>query len=95
MSRGNTPNISWPVENAPCCYGNEGCVYSDMEQAMRAWSGGASMPAMTPEQREHCLDKIGRVEGYVRAEYKGFPDRDIASGVLSAWTDYCRDKGLL
>lgn len=88
----------WPVKNAPCCYGSYGscgCVCTDMERAVRAWSGGADMPAMTAEQRTHCLDEIGRVEGYVRGEYESLADRDVASGVLSAWTDYCRDKGLL
>lgn len=88
-------DLSWPIENAPCCYGNDGCVCTDMEQAIRAWSGGVAMPAMTIGQREACLHEIGRVEGFVADDYAGASDRDVAAGVLEAWTEYARDKGLL
>ncbi len=57
--------------------------------------GKAAMPDMTAEQREFCLTEIGNVEGYRRADYEESDDADLASGVLSAWTDFCRDKGLL
>jgi hypothetical protein len=50
---------------------------------------------MTPIQRDACLEEIAHVEGYDRADYAHVDDRDLARGVLSAWTDFCRDKGLL
>jgi hypothetical protein len=50
---------------------------------------------MTPEQREWCLEEIGSVEGYDRAEHVEDSDSDLASTVLCAWTDYCRDKGMI
>jgi hypothetical protein len=87
--------MNWPVENAPCCYGTEGCVCTDMEQALRAWAGAAPMPPMTPEQREDCLDVIGGVEGFVRADFANESDETVAKGVLEAWTEYARDKGCL
>ena len=97
-----TPNaqslegLIWPADRTQCCYGRDDrCVCSEMERALRGWQRGDVMPDMTDEQRELCLSEIGRVEGYTRADYEGLSDRDVASGVLSAWTDYCRDKGLL
>ena len=50
---------------------------------------------LTAEQREWCLKEIDKVEGHTRKDFEGQPDRDVAGGVLDAWTDYCRDKGLL
>jgi hypothetical protein len=50
---------------------------------------------MTPEQREWCLNEIGQIEGYERDEHIPDSDADLARTVLHAWTDYCRDKGLL
>jgi hypothetical protein len=50
---------------------------------------------MTPSQRAWCLDEIGSVEGYKRADFEDYNDSDLARAVLHAWNDYCRDKGLL
>jgi hypothetical protein len=50
---------------------------------------------MTPEQRAWCLDEIGSIEGYNRADYEGETDGNLARTVLSAWLDLCRDKGLV
>ena len=50
---------------------------------------------MTPEQREFCLSEIDRVEGYERKGLEDVSDQVLASDTLSAWVDYCRDKGLL
>lgn len=50
---------------------------------------------MNTEQREFCLREIDRIEGYKRAEHESEDDSDLANTTLSAWTDYCRDKGLL
>lgn len=91
--------IIWPAVS--CCMaapGHEpfGCVCPTEEKALRGWMrSDAAMPAMTTEQREYCLQEIGRVEGYDRSEWEDSTDKDLARGVISAWTDYCRDKGLL
>jgi hypothetical protein len=50
---------------------------------------------LSDEQREWCFSEIDRVEGYSRKEFEGQSDAVIAHGVLNAWTDYCRDKGLM
>lgn len=50
---------------------------------------------LTAAQREECLKEIESIEGYRREDYEGQTDDNIASGVLCAWTDYCRDKGLI
>ncbi len=88
--------IAWP--DAKCCSSgiwDDECVCPRMERALRGWSAGAEMPAMTPEQRDHCLSEICRVEGYNRSEHERDSDSDLSRTVLSAWTDCCRDKGLL
>ncbi len=87
--------------NAPneciCFPEGEGCFCCDNERALRAYAYGSRqpMPPMTGEQREACLDEIGNVEGYRREDYAQSPDKELAHGVLCAWMDYCRDKGLL
>lgn len=53
------------------------------------------MPTMTAAQREACLNEIGRVEGWTRVEHEHDPDSLLASAVLCARADYCRDKGLM
>jgi hypothetical protein len=50
---------------------------------------------MSPDQREACLIEIAAVEGHEREDYDGADDALLARGVLGAWTDYCRDKGLM
>lgn len=77
----------------PCPY-QDHCVGAEM--ALRHYDyATATPPPMTPEQREWCLDEISGVEGYNRLEWFGSDDKTLAKGVLSAWADYCRDKGLL
>ena len=88
--------LSWP--DAGCCWPDYpgGCACPPMERALRAWSRNDPFVApMTAAQREHCLSEIASVEGYDAAEFEGSPDDDVARGVLNAWRDYCRDKGLL
>lgn len=88
--------MDWPA--APCCTPDypPGCVCPPAEKALRAWSAGQEgMPAMTAEQRAYCLGEIGKVEGYSRVEHEDEPDAQLARTTLSAWVDYCRDKGLL
>jgi hypothetical protein len=87
--------------NAPCCW--EGTQDADMpcacgpdERVLRAYIDGLpTLPPMTPEQREWCLSEIESVEGYDRRDYEQCLESELASGVLSAWTNYCRDKGML
>lgn len=76
----------------PCPY-QDRCI--DSEMALRHYTYDIPLPPMTPEQREWCLDEIGHVEGYDRLEWFGCTDAQLAKGVLQAWADYCRDKGLL
>lgn len=72
------------------------CICPHNERVLRGYTRGeATLPAMTPEQREWCLEEIGSVEGYDRAEHVEDSDSDLASTVLCAWTDYCRDKGMI
>ena len=61
--------------------------------ALRQWIAG-NLPPMTVDQREWCLTQVASVEGHSREDYEGKTDAELARGVLSAWMDYCRDKGL-
>ena len=84
-----------------CCKGvylnaDNPCVCSIDERVLRAYSrSDILLETMTPEQRDWCLSEIESVEGYDRADYESSDDADLARGVLDAWQDYCRDKGLL
>lgn len=83
-----------PTPTCPC-YGPGGnCVCGDDEIFLRGWVAGV-LPPMTPPQREWCLDEIAQVEGFSRKDYEEATDEMLARGVLSAWTSYCRDKGLI
>jgi len=82
-----TPCMCFPPE--------EGCMCEDVERVLRAYASTRPMPVMTPTQREACLEEIQSVEGYDRTDYEQSSDADLAKGVLYAWVDYCRDKGLL
>lgn len=70
------------------------CQCTDDERALRNWEAGLTAVAMTPAQREWCLEEISAVEGYRREEYEASSDAGLAGGVLSAWADFCRDKGI-
>lgn len=91
----NLAKTSWPAPQ--CCQGpGEPCVCGIEERALRGWVRRApDMLPMNDMQRGWCLNEIGRVEGYEAADYEALDDADLARGVLSAWTDFCRDKGLL
>lgn len=71
------------------------CVCSAAEKTLRHYVDGAMTVPMTAEQREECLAEIEQVEGYRRDEWENRPDGELAAGVLQAWTDYWRDKGML
>lgn len=77
----------------PCAM-QDGCLCNAEERVLRLCKAGKMQP-LTPDQREECLREIGSVEGYDRKDYESLPDADVASGVLHAWADFCRDKGLL
>lgn len=87
---------NYPRVNHCHCYGTpEHCVCGETEKALRGWCNGRITQKMTPDQREWCLQEIDSVEGYERQHYQTCSDELLANGVLSAWVDYCRDKGLL
>lgn len=69
------------------------CMCGDSERVLRAIQRGEIR--LTDNQREWCKAEIDKVEGYSRDEYALADDLTLALGVLSAWTDYARDKGLL
>jgi len=67
----------------------------EAEAVLRCYAEGWCRTALSPAQREVCLTEIGAVEGYDRADYEQETDQALARGVLWAWLDFCRDKGLL
>jgi hypothetical protein len=87
------------LPEVPCrCWSTEvleenGCICGPSERVLRGVKNGDAR--LTDEQREWCLGEIDKVEGYSRDEYDIADDFTLANGVLCAWTDYCRDKGLL
>lgn len=97
MAKWPGSDIIWP--EVACCDPARaavmGCACLPMERALRGWSRGAEMAAMKPEQREFCLSEVTQIEGYTRADGEGLNDADLSRLVLAAWTDYCRDQGLL
>lgn len=72
------------------------CACGPEERVLRAYADSTlTLPPMTDEQREWCLDEIGGIEGYDRDEHVQDSDVTLAWTVLHAWVDYCRDKGML
>ncbi len=82
-------------DTAACCMGpeQEGCMCGREERALRAISA-SQYRQMTSAEREWCRLEILRVEGYDESDCN-VCDSQLASTTLSAWQDYCRDKGLL
>jgi hypothetical protein len=85
-----------------CCEGagypfaNADCICGADERILRGYiREDPKLPPMTQAQREWCLNEIGSVEGYTRSDFECECDGGLARGVLNAWRDYCRDKGLL
>jgi len=77
------------------CWGDlESCVCPPLEKALRVIAAGIGGP-LTEAEREQCFREIDRVKGHSRADHADATDAELANGVLSAWTDFCRDKGLL
>ena len=84
-------------QDSPCACADSAfgdpCVCSQNERALRNYCNGAKMPPMTEKQREYCLSEIASVEGFDRTKHHGDDDWHLASTTLTAWRDYCRDKG--
>ena len=97
MSVFSQARTDWP--DVACCSPDlamdDCCACAPMERALRGWIGGRAAAPMTADQREACLVEIEAVEGHERKDYDGADDAMLARGVLGAWTDYCRDKGLM
>lgn len=91
----NISKLTWP--EAPCCSPDSGgCACGEQERPLRAWAyGNGPMPPMTLLHREYCLTEIAKVEGFSWKEHENDADADLARTTLNAWTDFCRDKGLL
>lgn len=88
------PGVSLAAPDDCLCKVPGVCLCPPEERALRQWSEGGG-PPMTAEQREWCLCEIEAVEGYSREDCETNEDALLATTVLSAWTDFCRDKGLL
>lgn len=92
-------SLDWPLMNCQCIAQpappGSYCICGLEERALRAFKGGCAPNPMTPKQREWCLDEIGSVEGYERSDFEDATDANLATNVIGAWVDYCRDKGLL
>jgi hypothetical protein len=69
------------------------CFCPDLERALRDNSGVGQ--TLSADEREWCLQEIASIEGHSRADFDGAPDGMVAHGVLCAWLDYARDKGLI
>ena len=80
---------------APCCEGPNaiGCACGEDERVLRSVIR-KELP-LTSSQKDWCIEEIASVEGHDREECEGLEDSALANLVLAAWTDYCRDKGLL
>ena len=76
----------------PVLSSRSGCLCSLEERALRHCIAGKA--TLTAEQHKYCHDQIVAVEGYSDSDTEG-SDADVANSVLRAWTDYCRDKGIL
>jgi hypothetical protein len=77
---------------APAEQEESGCLCTLEERALRHCIAGKA--TLTPEQRKYCHDQIVAVEGYSEDD-TAHDDVELCCTVLHAWTDYCRDKGML
>lgn len=90
--------MNWPVTDACQCFGSEWtCMCGPLERVLRiyAYQATHALPAMTPKQKEWCVNEIVYCsEGTTRRDVEGGDDQQLARAVLSAWLDFARDKGL-
>jgi len=88
----------YPAFSGCACWdeqSDQACVCDAEEKALRLWAYQKAPSPMTPEQREWCAAEIDSVECHDREDYEGGTDAELAMGVLRAWQDFARDKGLL
>lgn len=74
-----------------------GCVCGPDERFLRHLARGWSDYVMTTEQKTWCAAEI-RACGDATHQpdhFDDYDDQDMAKAVLSAWSDYARDKGLI
>lgn len=90
----NEPTPLTCLDHGPCACAMAECWCPPTEKVLRTILEGHDI-VLNDEQREWCLSEIGRVEGYDRKDFEQGTSTDLARGVLDAWADYCRDKGLL
>lgn len=94
--RGVFATLTEPFPVGPCqCFDESegvGCMCAPAERGLR--SVIAAKGGLTPAQREWCCQEIESIEGHTRPP-ADWSDESVAREVLSAWTDYCRDKGML
>lgn len=69
------------------------CGTASEERALR-YIAAVPCPPMTAEQRAWCRAEILSVEGYDHVA-DDISDSELAETVMHAWTDYCRDKGMI
>lgn len=95
----HTSHLDQAAPERCICDGQSACVCTPGERTLRAYCDPNTTfrfeAPMTSEMRQECLDQIGMVEGFKREEYVDAPDALLANGVLHAWEEYCRDKGVL
>lgn len=95
MSEPNFPVCPCQCVEACNAMNESHCMCPPVERALRGYiSNGQSRP-MSPEEREWCLQEIDNVEGHSRNDHANETDSDLARGVMSAWVDYCQDKGMM
>lgn len=83
--------LNWP--KVDCFCRQYFCLCGTTERVLRGYSEGYKLPPMTDAQRNYCINQIKMVEGFDYTEH--LSDMDLARTVLDAWTDYCRNQGLL
>lgn len=93
-----------PLPDVPCqCVGShwvptvDDCICGESERCLRAWQYERSPVPMTEAQRQWCRNEI-KVVGDSTSQpdtFDDFTDADYGRDTLTAWVDYCRDKGLL
>lgn len=100
-----TSNAPFDPTSSPCtCEGWSDQDGKPHEMCACAKAGGAErvlrfvMAAdgrLSSGQRDWCLSEIDQIEGWKRADHEKDSDADLARATIDAWTDYCRDKGLM
>lgn len=80
-----------------CCRGpvDTGyCVCTRDESTLRRYAAGETLRAMTPDERQWCIDEADRAgEGFYKsAELSAMDDQELAGAVLNAWHMYVQSN---